>query len=78
MTIEELQDRVLQLEDELKVATTNYDELTVKYNETIERNTKLLEQNNKLFLRCSNSIPQVEETPKQNYDSLMNELTGLF
>lgn len=62
MTLEEMQQQVLDLQETIKAMKIENETLTATNAELVERNTKLVEHNNKLFARVSEPVQQ---EPKQ-------------
>lgn len=62
MTIEELQEALLQEQEAHKLLKSQYDDLKAKNDELTTTNTKLTEYNNKLFMRVTEPIKQSEPT----------------
>lgn len=66
MTIEELQEALLQEQEKNKVLQAQYDESIAKNKELEDNNKMLMEHNNKLFMRVSN--PVKEDTDEADED----------
>ena len=62
MTIEELQEALLQEQEKNKTLQGDYDSLKAKNEELVASNARLTEYNNKLFMRVSEPV---EEQQKQ-------------
>ena len=67
MTIEELQEALLQEQEKNKTLQGDYDSLKAKNEELVASNARLTEYNNKLFMRVTEPV---QEQQKQK------ELTG--
>ena len=67
MTIEELQEQLLQEQEQRKKLQADYDSLKAKNEELVANNARLTEYNNKLFMRVTEPV---QEQQKQK------ELTG--
>ena len=67
MTIEELQEQLLQEQEQRQKLQADYDNLKAKNEELVANNAKLTEYNNKLFMRVTEPV---QEQQKQK------ELTG--
>jgi len=67
MNVEELQEKVLQLEEQLKSLTQDNENYLNQMNDKDNRIKELEEYNQKLFLRATSSIK--EEKPKEDFKS---------
>ena len=67
MTIEELQEALLQEQEQRQKLQADYDNLKTKNEELVANNARLTEYNNKLFMRVTEPV---QEQQKQK------ELTG--
>ena len=67
MNVEELQEKVLQLEEQLKTLTQDNENYLNQMNDKDNRIKELEEYNQKLFLRATSSIK--EEKPKEEFKS---------
>ena len=67
MTIEELQEKLLQEQEQRQKLQADYDNLKTKNEELVANNARLTEYNNKLFMRVTEPV---QEQQKQK------ELTG--
>ena len=67
MTIEELQEQLLQEQEQRQKLQADYDSLKAKNEELVANNARLTEYNNKLFMRVTEPV---QEQQKQK------ELTG--
>ena len=67
MNVEELQEKVLQLEEQLKSLTQDNENYINQMNDKDNRIKELEEYNQKLFLRATSSIK--EEKPKEDFKS---------
>lgn len=72
MTIEELQEQLLQEQESKKELQTRYDALKNENDELTKSNAKLVEYNNKLFMRVSEPAPQQERQKPQTAEELEN------
>ena len=63
MTIEELQEALLQEQEKNKTLQGDYDGLKAKNEELVASNARLTEYNNKLFMRVTEPV---QEQQKQN------------
>ena len=63
MTIEELQEALLQEQEKNKTLQGDYDGLKAKNEELVASNARLTEYNNKLFMRVTEPV---KEQQKQN------------
>ena len=62
MTLEELQEALLQEQEKNKTLQSNYDGLKAKNEELVASNARLTEYNNKLFMRVSEPV---KDEPKE-------------
>ena len=77
MNVEELQEKVLQLEEQLKSLTQDNENYLNQMNDKDNRIKELEEYNQKLFLRATSSIK--EEKPKENFKSkLLGDYANLL
>ena len=67
MTIEELQEQLLQVQEQRQKLQADYDSLKAKNEELVANNARLTDYNNKLFMRVTEPV---QEKKKQK------ELTG--
>ena len=67
MNVEELQEKVLHLEEQLKSLTQDNENYLNQMNDKDNRIKELEEYNQKLFLRATSSIK--EEKPKEEFNS---------
>ena len=67
MNVEELQEKVLQLEEQIKSLTHDNENYLNQMNDKDNRIKELEEYNQKLFLRATSSIK--EEKPKEEFKS---------
>ena len=67
MSIEELQEELLQVKEQLKVLTQENENYINQVNDKDNRIKELEEYNQKLFLRATSSIK--EEKPKEDFKS---------
>ena len=63
MTIEELQEALLQEQEKNKTLQGDYDSLKAKNEELVASNARLTDYNNKLFMRVTEPV---QEQQKQN------------
>ena len=77
MNVEELQEKVLQLEEQLKTLTQDNENYLNQMNDKDNRIKELEEYNQKLFLRATSSIK--EEKPKEEFKSkLLGDYANLL
>ena len=77
MNVEELQEKVLQLEEQLKSLTQDNENYINQMNDKDNRIKELEEYNQKLFLRATSSIK--EEKPKEEFKSkLLGDYANLL
>ena len=77
MNVEELQEKVLQLEEQLKSLTQDNENYLNHMNDKDIRIKELEEYNQKLFLRATSSIK--EEKPKEEFKSkLLGDYANLL
>ena len=77
MNVEELQEKVLQLEEQLKSLTQDNENYLNQMNDKDNRIKELEEYNQKLFLRATSSIK--EEKPKEEFKSkLLGDYANLL
>lgn len=77
MNVEELQEKVLQLEEQLKSLTQDNENYISQMNDKDNRIKELEEYNQKLFLRATSSIK--EEKPKEDFKSkLLGDYANLL
>ena len=77
MNVEELQEKVLQLEEQLKSLTQDNENYLNQMNDKDIRIKELEEYNQKLFLRATSSIK--EEKPKEEFKSkLLGDYANLL
>ena len=77
MNVEELQEKVLQLEEQLKSLTQDNENYINQMNDKDNRIKELEEYNQKLFLRATSSIK--EEKPKEDFKSkLLGDYANLL
>lgn len=77
MNVEELQEKVLQLEEQLKTLTQDNENYLNQMNDKDNRIKELEEYNQKLFLRATSSIK--EEKPKEDFKSkLLGDYANLL
>ena len=77
MNVEELQEKVLQLEEQLKSLTQDNENYLNQMNDKDNRIKELEEYNQKLFLRATSSVK--EEKPKEEFKSkLLGDYASLL
>jgi len=77
MNVEELQEKVLHLEEQLKSLTQDNENYLNQMNDKDNRIKELEEYNQKLFLRATSSIK--EEKPKEDFKSkLLGDYANLL
>ena len=77
MNVEELQEKVLQLEEQLKSLTQDNENYLNQMNDKDNRIKELEEYNQKLFLRATSSIK--EDKPKEEFKSkLLGDYANLL
>ena len=77
MNVEELQEKVLQLEEQLKTLTQDNENYLNQMNDKDNRIKELEEYNQKLFLRATSSVK--EEKPKEEFKSkLLGDYASLL
>ena len=77
MNVEELQEKVLQLEEQLKALTQDNENYVNQMNDKDNRIKELEEYNQKLFLRATSSIK--DEKPKEDFKSkLLGDYANLL
>ena len=80
MTIEELQEQLLQEQEQRQKLQADYDNLKTKNEELVATNAKLTEYNNKLFMRVTEPVQEQqqqkdltgEELEAQEIDTIRN------
>ena len=61
MTIEELQEQLLQEQEQRQKLQADYDNLKTKNEELVANNAKLTEYNNKLFMRVTDPVQEQQQ-----------------
>ena len=61
MTIEELQEQLLQEQDQRQKLQADYDNLKTKNEELVANNARLTEYNNKLFMRVTEPVQEQQQ-----------------
>lgn len=61
MTIEELQEQLLQEQEQRQKLHADYDNLKAKNEELVANNAKLTEYNNKLFMRVTEPVQEQQQ-----------------
>lgn len=61
MTIEELQEALLQEQEKNKTLQGDYDSLKAKNEELVANNARLTEYNNKLFMRVTEPVQEQQQ-----------------
>lgn len=76
MTLEELEAKYLELQEENKTLKASNETLTTRSKELAERNDKLVEHNNKLFARLSQPTEQEPKplTAEEEEEKVMAEI----
>lgn len=80
MTIEELQEALLQEQEKNKTLQSDYDSLKAKNEELVANNARLTDYNNKLFMRVTEPVQEqqkqkeltAEELEAQEIDTIRN------
>ena len=80
MTIEELQEALLQEQEKNKTLQGDYDSLKAKNEELVASNARLTDYNNKLFMRVTEPVQEqlkqkeltAEELEAQEIDTIRN------
>ena len=80
MTIEELQEQLLQEQEQRQKLQADYDNLKAKNEELVANNARLTDYNNKLFMRVTEPVQEqqkqkeltVEELEAQEIDTIRN------
>ena len=80
MTIEELQEQLLQEQEQRQKLQADYDNLKTKNEELVANNARLTEYNNKLFMRVTEPVQEqqkqkehtAEELEAQEIDTIRN------
>ena len=82
MTIEELQEQLLQEQEKNKLLQTQLEESSKKNKELEASNTKLMEHNNKLFMRVTHPTKEDDhEEPADEEDAeekLIKDISNLM
>lgn len=82
MTIEELQEALLQEQEKNKVLQAQYDESKAKNKELEDNNQKLIEHNNKLFMRVTSPVKEdKQDDTAEDEDAetkLMKDISNLM
>ena len=61
MTIEELQEQLLQEQEQRQKLQADYDSLKAKNEELVANNARLTEYNNKLFMRVTEPVQEQQQ-----------------
>ena len=61
MTIEELQEQLLQEQEQRQKLQADYDNLKTKNEELVANNARLTEYNNKLFMRVTEPVQEQQQ-----------------
>lgn len=80
MTIEELQEQLLQEQEQRQKLQADYDSLKAKNEELVANNARLTDYNNKLFMRVTEPVQEqqkqkeltAEELEVQEIDTIRN------
>ena len=77
MNVEELQEKVLQLEEQLKALTQDNENYVNQMNDKDNRIKELEEYNQKLFLRATSSVKE-EKTKEEFKSKLLGDYANLL
>ena len=69
MTLEQLQDLVLELKPQVEALTADKEALTAELAETRETNLMLQKRNNELFTRIAQGTTEVEEEEEEEVET---------
>lgn len=82
MTIEELQEALLQEQEAKTKLQADYDKLKGDNEKLVEDNARLMDYNNKLFMRVSEPIKESEKTKELTAEEaeaqLLNDISKLM
>lgn len=70
MTIEELQEALLQEQEKNKTLQGDYDSLKAKNEELVANNARLTEYNNKLFMRVTEPVQEQQKQKELTAEEL--------
>lgn len=70
MTIEELQEALLQEQEKNKTLQGNYDSLKAKNEELVANNARLTDYNNKLFMRVTEPVQEQQKQKELTAEEL--------
>ena len=70
MTIEELQEQLLQEQEQRQKLQADYDNLKTKNEELVANNARLTEYNNKLFMRVTEPVQEQQQQKALTGDEL--------
>ena len=70
MTIEELQEQLLQEQEQRQKLQADYDNLKAKNEELVANNAKLTEYNNKLFMRVTEPVKDQQKQKELTAEEL--------
>ena len=70
MTIEELQEKLLQEQEQRQKLQADYDSLKAKNEELVATNARLTDYNNKLFMRVSEPVQEQQKQKELTAEEL--------
>ena len=70
MTIEELQEQLLQEQEQRQKLQADYDNLKTKNEELVANNARLTEYNNKLFMRVTEPVQEQQKQKELTAEEL--------
>ena len=70
MTIEELQEQLLQEQEQRQKLQADYDSLKVKNEELVANNARLTDYNNKLFMRVTEPVQEQQKQKELTAEEL--------
>ena len=70
MTIEELQEALLQEQEKNKTLQSDYDSLKAKNEELVANNARLTDYNNKLFMRVTEPVQEQQKQKELTAEEL--------
>ena len=71
MTIEELQEQLLQEQEQRQKLQANYDSLKAKNEELVANNARLTDYNNKLFTRVAEPVQEQQKQKELTAEELV-------
>ena len=78
MTIEELQEQLLQEQEQRQKLQANYDSLKTKNDELVANNARLTDYNNKLFTRVTEPVQEQQKKVELTAEQLeANEIENI-